>query len=92
MDLQERVHHNQTLQALSKMSFTILQAFIRKIEKRYGVAFLEDINKSMKLIQFEEGEYSLQVEEVAERERPPMIEVLEYRERTRPHVPAAIPG
>lgn len=84
VDLQERVHHNQSLQALSKMSFTILQAFVRKIEKRYGVSFLEDINRSMKLIQYEEGEYFLKVEEVAELERPPMLEVGEYRERTRP--------
>lgn len=84
VDLEERVHHNQTLQALSKMSFTILQAFIRKIEKRYNTSFLEDINKSMKLIQFEEGEYSLRVEDMAERERPPMLEIDEYRQRTRP--------
>ncbi len=78
VDLLERVHHNQSLEALSKMSFTILQAVFRKLERRYNRAFLEEVNKSMKLIRFEGGSYYLDVEEVAERERPPMIEIPEY--------------
>ena len=35
VDLLERIHHNQTLEALSKMSFAILQAVIHKLERRY---------------------------------------------------------
>ena len=50
VDLLERIHHNQTLEALSKMSFVILQAFFRKLEKRFGRPFVEDVNKSMKLV------------------------------------------
>ncbi|HEX7597756.1 MAG TPA: glucosyl-3-phosphoglycerate synthase, partial [Polyangia bacterium] len=34
VDLLERVHHNQPLEALGKMSFTILQTVFRKLEKR----------------------------------------------------------
>lgn len=78
VDLLERVHHNQSLEALSKMSFTIQQAVIRKIERRFNRAFLEEVNKSMKLIRCEQGNYYLEVEEVVERERPPMIEIQEY--------------
>jgi glucosyl-3-phosphoglycerate synthase len=81
VDLQERIHHNQPLEALSKMSFAILQAVIRKLERRYNRAFLEDVHKSMKLIRYEAGGYFLDVEEIAERERPPMIEVAEYQAR-----------
>ncbi len=81
VDLLERVHHNQSLEALSKMSFTILQAFIRKLERRFARPVLEEVNKSMKLIRFEEGSYYLEVQEVVERERPPMIELPEYRQR-----------
>lgn len=81
VDLLERVHHNQSLEALSKMSFTILQAVLRKLERRYGGAILEDVNKSMKLIRYQEGGYYLDVEEVAERERPPMIGLPEYASR-----------
>jgi glucosyl-3-phosphoglycerate synthase len=81
VDLQERVHHNQSLEALSKMSFTILQAFFRKLELRYGASILEEVNKTMKLIRYDEGNYFLDVQEVAERERPPMLDVPEYRRR-----------
>ena len=79
VDLLERVHHNQSLEALSKMSFTILQAMLHKLERRYSRGLLEEINKSMKLIRFEENSYFLEVQEVVERERPPMIELAEYR-------------
>jgi glycosyltransferase involved in cell wall biosynthesis/nucleotide-binding universal stress UspA family protein len=79
VDLLERIHHNQTLEALSKMSFAILQAVIRKLERRYGLAMLEDVNRSMKLIRHKRGTYFLNVEELAERERPPMIELDDYR-------------
>lgn len=78
VDLLERVHHNQSLEALSKMSFTIIQAILHKLEKRYQRAFLEEINKTMKLIRYEEGNYFLQVEEMVERERPAIIELAEY--------------
>lgn len=81
VDLLERIHHNQPLEALSKMSFAIIQAVIRKVEHRYGRSILEDVNKTMKLIRREHGEYFLEVEEVVERERPPMITVPEYRRR-----------
>ncbi len=79
VDLLERIHHNQTLEALSKMSFAILQTVIRKLERRYGLALLEDVNRSMKLIRHKRGTYFLDVEEIAERERPPMMEIADYR-------------
>lgn len=81
VDLLERIHHNQPLEALSKMSFVILQAVIRKLESRYGQTIMEDVNKSMKLISYQAGSYSLEVEEIVEQERPPMLHVPEYRAR-----------
>ena len=82
VDLLERIHHNQHLEALSKMSFAIIQTVMRKLEKRFGRAVLEDVNRSMKLIHHDKkGRYFLEVEEIAEHERPPMIEVTEYLER-----------
>ncbi|MFZ1043686.1 MAG: glucosyl-3-phosphoglycerate synthase [Anaerolineales bacterium] len=81
VDLLERIHHNQHLEALSKMSFAIIQTVIRKLESRFGSAVLEDVNRSMKLIHYNNQGYFLEVEEIAERERPPMIEVEEYQAR-----------
>ncbi len=83
VDLLERIHHNQPLDALSKMSFAIIQTVMRKLESRFGRAVLEDVNRSMKLIRHNANGYYLDVEEIAERERPPMIEVQEYLERKR---------
>ena len=79
VDLLERIHHNQPLEALSRMSFAIIQAVIARIERRYGGAILEEVNKSMKLIRYQNGEYFLDVDEVIEGERPPMRSLPEYR-------------
>ena len=81
VDLLERIHHNQPLDALSKMSFAIIQTVMHKLETRFGRAVLEDVNRSMKLIRHNNRGYFLEVEEIAERVRPPMIEVKEYLER-----------
>ncbi|MBN1537062.1 MAG: glucosyl-3-phosphoglycerate synthase [Anaerolineales bacterium] len=81
VDLKERIHKNQDLSALSKMSFAIIQAVFRKLEKRYGRSVLEELNRSMKLIRYDAGRLFLDVEEIAELDRPPMIDVPEYLER-----------
>jgi glucosyl-3-phosphoglycerate synthase len=81
VDLLERIHHNQHLEALGKMSFAIIQTVMRKLEKRFGRAVLEDVNRSMKLIRHDSKGYFLDVEQIAEYERPPMIEVAEYKNR-----------
>lgn len=81
VDLQERIHHNQPLESLSKMSFAIIQTVIRRIERRYGIRLLEDVNKTMKLIRYGQQRLLLDVEEIAELERPPMAEAPGYRER-----------
>ena len=81
VDLLERIHHNQELEALSKMSFAIIQTVLSKIEARYERSIIEDVNKTMKLIRYANGGYSLIVEEVAEKERPPMASLKAYIER-----------
>ncbi len=81
VDLQERIHHNQPLESLSKMSFAIIQTVVRRIEKRYGTKLLEDVNKTMKLIEYGQQRLLLDVVEIAEQERPPMMDVPEYRAR-----------
>jgi glucosyl-3-phosphoglycerate synthase len=83
VDLQERIHHNQPLEALSKMSFAIIQAVMRKLEARSGQSILENVNQTMKLIRYEQNSFMLEIEEIAERDRPPMIELPEYREQLR---------
>jgi glycosyltransferase involved in cell wall biosynthesis len=81
VDLQERIHQNQDLSALSKMSFAIIQAVFRKLERRYGRTILEELNRTMKLIRYDAGRLFLEVQEIAELDRPPMIELPEYIEK-----------
>jgi len=78
VDLQERIHHNQSLEALSKMSFAIIQAVMHKLESRFGQSIVENVNRTMKLISYEKERFYLDVEEIAEKERPPMLEIPEY--------------
>jgi glucosyl-3-phosphoglycerate synthase len=77
-DLEERIHKNQELQALGKMSFQILQVFIKRLESRHG-PMLAEVNKTMKLIQHQQDRFYLDIEDIREYERRPMISVPEYR-------------
>ena len=62
------------------MSFAILQVVVQKLEQRAGTPLLAEVNKTMKLIQDDpEGGYTLDVEEIAELARPPMLTLPEYR-------------
>jgi glycosyltransferase involved in cell wall biosynthesis/nucleotide-binding universal stress UspA family protein len=81
VDLVERIHRNQTLPRLSQMSFAIIQTFFSKLERRYGHEMLKDVNRTMKTVHYEPGHFYLEVAEIAEEERPPMIEIPEYQEK-----------
>jgi len=80
VDLLERIHHNQPLDALSKMSFAIIQAAAQKLEEKHNISILEDVNRSMKIVQHDSDGYKLGIEKIAERERDPMIIIPEYLE------------
>lgn len=80
-DLEVRVHHNQPLVNLSKMSFAILQVLIARLESRYGVELLNEANRSMKLVIQEAERFALEIAEIGDQERPPMISLPEYGAR-----------
>jgi glucosyl-3-phosphoglycerate synthase len=79
VDLIKRIHHNQPLVALSMMSFAVIQTLIRKLDRRYGMQLLKDVNRAMKLIRQERGRFFLEIEEIAEHQRPPMSSIPEYQ-------------
>jgi glycosyltransferase involved in cell wall biosynthesis len=81
VDLQERVHHNQPLEALSRMSFAIIQVIIARLEDRHKITLLQEINRSMKIVQHEADHYYLDLEEIGDQERPPIASIDEYRRR-----------
>lgn len=80
-DLETRVHHNQPLTSLSKMAFAILQVFVTRLESRYGIQLLEKANRSMKLVVQDPERFALDIAEIGDIERPPMITIPEYRQQ-----------
>ncbi|HEX9371776.1 MAG TPA: glucosyl-3-phosphoglycerate synthase, partial [Roseiflexaceae bacterium] len=50
VDLQQRIHRNQELIALSKMAFAIIQVVMQRMEERQRGQLVEPVNQTMKLI------------------------------------------
>src|SRR4029077_10777139 len=84
VDLERRVHRNQELEGLSRMSFVILQAVMKRIEERRKAHLFAEFGSTMKLPRSGRGRLSLEVIELADQERPPMIRIPEYLARHRP--------
>ena len=81
VDLERRVHRNQELEGLSRMSFVILQAVMKRIEERRKARLFAELGSTMKLPRSGRGRLSLEVIELADMERPPMVRIPEYLER-----------
>lgn len=81
VDLERRVHRNQELEGLSRMSFVILQAVMKRLEERRRVRLFAELGSTMKLPRSGHGRLGLEVIELADLERPPMIRIPEYVER-----------
>jgi glucosyl-3-phosphoglycerate synthase len=81
VDLERRVHRNQELEGLTRMSFVILQAVMKRLEERRRVRLFAELGSTMKLPRSGKNRLSLEVIELADQERPPMIRIPEYLER-----------
>lgn len=80
-DLDQRVHRNQSTNALGKMSFGILQTFLNRL-KNYGmVDKLPELATIFRQFQAEGNRYEQLTREIVEDERPPMITIPAYREK-----------
>jgi glycosyltransferase involved in cell wall biosynthesis len=82
VDLDRRVHYNKPLRELSRMSFSVMQAFMQKAEHKLGQSVRKDISNSLVLWNYLDNEIQLEVLDIDEQERPPMIELPEYHKRS----------
>ncbi len=82
-DLDRRVHRNQDTVALGRMAFGVLRTFIRRLVRDGKAQFAaEDLPALMRQFEVEEGRrYQTKEYTIEEVERPPMIELPEYREK-----------
>ncbi len=83
VDMKQRIHRNQSLLALTKMSFEILQVAMKRLGDARGESLLDAANLTMKLISPTAEGFHLEVQDVSIVERPPMISVPSYRDRAR---------
>lgn len=80
-DLDQRVHMNQATVDLGRMSFGILQTFLTRM---HNLGLLEKalpINNILRQFQVRNKEFEAREHVIVEDERPPMIEIPEYREK-----------
>ncbi len=81
VNLESRVHRNRPLSALSLTAFAIVQVILTRLQERERIRLLEEVNSSMKLIRSEQDHLSLEVRQVRDVERPPIVSIEEYRLR-----------
>ncbi len=81
VDLDKRVHRNQSTLALGRMAFGIMQTFFERLSAEGRIALTEPLHEAM--IQYElEGEsYARQEYAMAQRERPPIVTIGDYLSR-----------
>ncbi len=81
VNLDKRIHRNQDLEMLGKMSFEILHAFFNRLQK-YGRAHLEtEMYENFLRAHLEENMISVAKENVQTGERPPILTIPTYLER-----------
>ncbi|HYI22968.1 MAG TPA: glucosyl-3-phosphoglycerate synthase [Candidatus Limnocylindrales bacterium] len=81
VDLDIRFHRNQDIEGLSKMSFVILQAVMKRLEERRKARLFAEPGSTIKLPRSGPNKLSIEVIELADQERPPMIRIPEYLDR-----------
>ena len=78
VDMKQRIHRNQSLMALSKMAFEIMQVAMKRAAGGRGERLLDEANSTMKLVSAETAGFHLELQDITTIERPPMITVPEY--------------
>ncbi len=81
VDLERRVHKNQDIKALGKMAFVILNTFANRIEKLGIVKLNQKVYYEMIQYILVRDEYQADIFKIQGVERPPMIEIPDYRKK-----------
>ncbi len=87
VDLDRRVHRNQDTLSLGRMAFGILQTFFRRIEKQGLLELKHSLFEEMIQFRAVDGAYEPNHFNIKEQERPPIIEIEEYRKKFKKRKP-----
>jgi nucleotide-binding universal stress UspA family protein len=78
VDMIEPIQRHQEPAPRSRIAFSIAQVILQRVEQRQRISLMGD--QTLKLItQQPEGGYHLELRELRDHERPPMIQIPEYR-------------
>ncbi|MFP6901642.1 MAG: glucosyl-3-phosphoglycerate synthase [Opitutales bacterium] len=80
-DIDQRVHRNQTTNALGKMSFGILQTFLKRLEQFGRLPAMPHMETIYRQFEVEDRDHQQITHSIVEEERPPMIEIPAYRKK-----------
>ena len=81
VDLDRRIHSNQDTKALGRMAFVILKTFINRKIQLGLIELNEDMYDEMIQYNLVNDRYEPDKLQIEGHERPPMIEIPEYREK-----------
>ena len=81
VDLERRIHRNQDTRALGKMSFVILNTFFKRIEKLELLSLKKELSDRIIQYNLVQNDYEPDVYMTEDHERPPMVNIPEYREK-----------
>ena len=80
-DLDRRVHRNQHTRDLGKMAFGIMQTFLKRVEALGILGNLPELSTTLRQFQVNNNVFEEIPLNIIEEERPPMIDIPEYREK-----------
>jgi glucosyl-3-phosphoglycerate synthase len=81
VDMDVRIHRNQSIESLRRMSYAILSVLITRSEELGKLALLEGLGQQIHLIKKDGSTYFHDIEEVRGEERPPIITILAYQRK-----------
>ncbi len=81
VDMDRRLHRNQSLPALGNMSFGILHTFITKLRQKGEIKLERDLYDRVYHLKLKEYRHILKEDELRFYERPPMTTIKEYRQK-----------
>ena len=78
VDLDRRIHRNQSTKSLGKMSFAIMQTFLSRISEYGHINAKERLFNEMIQYNQVQSEYQQEIFKFEQQERPPIVEIPEY--------------
>jgi glucosyl-3-phosphoglycerate synthase len=89
VDMDERIHRNQTVEALSRMSFGVLATFLDRLERYHELTIEKTLGMSHLALEDDAGVLKVKATPISMVERPPICTIPEYMKK---FPAAAAPG